>query len=62
MIIDNETLPVFELPGLRHQTIADHTQGMKTMEVWCQGANVMIVAGNKDKGEGATIHSVVRQR
>ena len=36
MIVLNETLPMFELPGLRHRTIAGHAQGMKTMEVWWQ--------------------------
>ena len=36
MIVENKTLPVFELPGLKHRTIAGHAQGVKTMEVWCQ--------------------------
>jgi mannose-6-phosphate isomerase-like protein (cupin superfamily) len=35
-IIDNNELEVLELPGLRHQTIAGHEQGVKTMEVWSQ--------------------------
>jgi mannose-6-phosphate isomerase-like protein (cupin superfamily) len=35
-IIHNEELSVLELPGLRHQTIAGHAQGVKTMEVWMQ--------------------------
>lgn len=36
MIVENDTLPVFELPGLKHQTIAGHAHGVKTMEVWYQ--------------------------
>ena len=36
MIVEHETLPVFELPGVQHRTIAGHTHGLKTMEVWYQ--------------------------
>jgi len=35
-IIDNADLETLELPGLRHQTIAGHRQGVETMEVWMQ--------------------------
>ncbi len=35
-IIRNEELETRELPGLRHQTIGGHAQGVKTMEVWLQ--------------------------
>jgi quercetin dioxygenase-like cupin family protein len=35
-IIRNEDLPTFELPGLVHRTIAGHTQGVSSMEVWHQ--------------------------
>jgi mannose-6-phosphate isomerase-like protein (cupin superfamily) len=35
-IINNDELETLELPGLRHQTIGGHKQGVKTMEVWLQ--------------------------
>ena len=35
-IIRNDDLPTFELPGLLHRTIAGHTQGLSSMEVWHQ--------------------------
>lgn len=35
-VIDNNELEILELPGLRHQTIAGHAQGVRTMEVWSQ--------------------------
>jgi quercetin dioxygenase-like cupin family protein len=35
-IVDNDELETLELPGLRHQTIGGHKQGVKTMEVWLQ--------------------------
>ena len=35
-VIDNNELDILELPGLRHQTIAGHRQGVTTMEVWSQ--------------------------
>ena len=35
-IINNADLGILELPGLRHQTIAGHRQGVETMEVWLQ--------------------------
>ena len=35
-VIDNNELDILELPGLRHQTIAGHKQGVTTMEVWSQ--------------------------
>ena len=35
-IVDNQNLDTFEVPGLRHPTIAGHAQGVKTMEVWLQ--------------------------
>jgi mannose-6-phosphate isomerase-like protein (cupin superfamily) len=35
-IVKNNELEIFELPGLSHQTIAGHEQGVKTMEVWLQ--------------------------
>ena len=36
MIVHNEALPRFQLPGLTHRTIAGHAQGVKSMEVWFQ--------------------------
>jgi quercetin dioxygenase-like cupin family protein len=35
-IVKNAELEVLELPGIRHQTIAGHRQGVETMEVWLQ--------------------------
>lgn len=35
-IVNNDDLQTLELPGLRHQTIGGHKQGVKTMEVWLQ--------------------------
>lgn len=35
-IVRNEEIETLELPGLTHQTIAGHRQGVKTMEVWKQ--------------------------
>jgi mannose-6-phosphate isomerase-like protein (cupin superfamily) len=35
-IVNNDSLDVLELPGLRHQTIAGQKQGVKAMEVWLQ--------------------------
>lgn len=35
-IVKNDELETLELPGLRHQTIGGHQQGVKTMEVWLQ--------------------------
>jgi len=36
MIVRNDDLPVFELPGISHRTIAGHAQNLKSMEVWLQ--------------------------
>ena len=35
-IVKNQDLDTLELPGIRHQTIGGHAQGVKTMEVWLQ--------------------------
>ena len=35
-IVSNQSVESFELPGLRHQTIAGLKQGLKTMEVWLE--------------------------
>jgi mannose-6-phosphate isomerase-like protein (cupin superfamily) len=35
-VINNDDLETLELPGLRHQTIGGHRQGLRTMEVWLQ--------------------------
>ena len=35
-IIRNDDLETLELPGLKHQTVAGHRQGVRTMEVWLQ--------------------------
>jgi quercetin dioxygenase-like cupin family protein len=35
-IVNNADLKILELPGLRHQTIAGHRQGVESMEVWLQ--------------------------
>lgn len=36
MIVENQTLPRFQLPGLEHRTIAGPQQGVRSMEVWLQ--------------------------
>ena len=36
MIVDNDRLPRFALPGLDHRTLAGHAQGLQSMEVWMQ--------------------------
>jgi mannose-6-phosphate isomerase-like protein (cupin superfamily) len=35
-IVRNDELETLELPGIRHQTIGGHRQGIKTMEMWLQ--------------------------
>ncbi|MGH8014149.1 MAG: cupin domain-containing protein, partial [Candidatus Binataceae bacterium] len=35
-VVDNNNLPAFEIPGIRHQTIAGKDAGMRTIEVWRQ--------------------------
>lgn len=35
-IVINDALETIEVPGLRHQTVGGHQQGLKTMEVWSQ--------------------------
>jgi mannose-6-phosphate isomerase-like protein (cupin superfamily) len=35
-VINNDDLETLELPGLKHQTVAGHQQGVRTMEVWLQ--------------------------
>ena len=35
-IVNNDEIETLELPGLKHQTIGGHKQGVKTMEVWLQ--------------------------
>ena len=35
-ITDNREVKMFELPGLKHQTVGGHRQGVKSMEVWVQ--------------------------
>lgn len=35
-IIRNDDLETLELPGIRHQTIGGHAQGVRSMEVWLQ--------------------------
>jgi mannose-6-phosphate isomerase-like protein (cupin superfamily) len=35
-IIRNQDIETLELPGIRHQTIGGHKQGVRTMEVWMQ--------------------------
>lgn len=35
-VVRNEDIETLELPGIRHQTVAGHLQGVKTMEVWVQ--------------------------
>ena len=35
-IVSNDEVETLELPGLKHQTIGGHKQGVRTMEVWLQ--------------------------
>lgn len=35
-IIDNRDIEMFELPGIKHQTVGGHKQGVRGMEVWVQ--------------------------
>ena len=35
-IVRNDELPIHELPGLVHRTLAGHAQGVSSMEVWHQ--------------------------
>ena len=35
-VIDNATIEQFSLPGLVHQTLASHKDGLKNTEVWMQ--------------------------
>ena len=35
-IIDNAQVKMFELPGIKHQTVGGYKQGVKSMEVWVQ--------------------------
>jgi len=35
-IINIEDVQKFELPGITHQTVGGHLQGVKSMEVWVQ--------------------------
>jgi len=35
-IVRNDELPVYEIPGLIHRTLAGHAQGVSSMEVWHQ--------------------------
>ena len=35
-VISNADIAKFNLPGLEHQTLASHAQGVKEMEVWLQ--------------------------
>lgn len=35
-VVDNHQVPVFELPGLRHQTVAASSKDATPMEVWKQ--------------------------
>lgn len=36
LIIDNSKVEMFELPGIKHQTVGGHKQGVRSMEVWMQ--------------------------
>jgi mannose-6-phosphate isomerase-like protein (cupin superfamily) len=36
LIIDNAQLETFDLPGIKHQTVGGHKQGVRSMEVWVQ--------------------------
>ena len=35
-IIRNDELPLYEIPGIAHRTVAGHAQGVTSMEVWHQ--------------------------
>lgn len=35
-VVNNSELKILELPGIKHQTIGGHAQGLKSMEVWLQ--------------------------
>jgi mannose-6-phosphate isomerase-like protein (cupin superfamily) len=35
-IIDNREVEIFELPGIKHQTVGGHKQGVRSMEMWVQ--------------------------
>lgn len=35
-VINNSTIQQFSLPGLAHQTLASHIDGLKNTEVWMQ--------------------------
>ena len=35
-VINNSTIQQFSLPGLTHQTLASHKDGLKATEVWMQ--------------------------
>ncbi len=35
-VIQNSEVETFEFPGIRHQTVGGHKQGLKSMEVWVQ--------------------------
>lgn len=35
-IIDNTEIEMFELPGIKHQTVGGHEQSIRSMEVWVQ--------------------------
>jgi quercetin dioxygenase-like cupin family protein len=36
IIIDNAQVETFDLPGIKHQTVGGHKQGVRSMEVWMQ--------------------------
>ena len=36
LIIDNAQVETFDLPGIKHQTVGGHKQGVRSMEVWMQ--------------------------
>ena len=35
-VLNNNTIPHFQIPGLDHQTLAGPEHGMKTLEMWLQ--------------------------
>ncbi|MGE0823636.1 MAG: cupin domain-containing protein [Candidatus Binatia bacterium] len=35
-VVNNNTIPKFQIPGLEHQTLAGPEHGMKTFEMWMQ--------------------------
>ena len=47
MIIDNDTIPPIQLPGLVHRTLAGPRNGLHSMEVWSQTI---------DPGVGTPVH------